>query len=224
MRWVSSAVWTSGEPVSPSPVAYSEMIACLVAESKAILVLLRSLRGAPGPSAPGSSDERPPSAPHPCGWTVAGGGIALRGRYDGSGRISGAQVAPGALRLESAAGHLDVLGHLLHERVDRVELQRGALELDELQAHGVAVEVEVVVAQHVGLDGAAGRAIGLEGGVGADGDRRRGAGQRLVARVRGVLGGDRRIAGVDAVGGDQALRPRAQVRRGEAELAPAAEA
>src|SRR5690349_17705493 len=62
MRWLSSAICTSGEPVSPSVVAYSAMIFFLVSASvptdmRAPSVL--SLRGAPGPVHPGTLDPRP---------------------------------------------------------------------------------------------------------------------------------------------------------------------
>src|SRR4051794_22470520 len=62
MRWLSSAICTSGEPVSPSVVAYSAMILLLVSASvptdiRAPSVL--SLRGAPGPVHPGTLDPRP---------------------------------------------------------------------------------------------------------------------------------------------------------------------
>src|SRR5215217_483036 len=57
MRWLSSAIWTSGEPVSPSVVAYSAMIFFLVSAS--VPIDMRgssrfSLRGAPGPVHPGT--------------------------------------------------------------------------------------------------------------------------------------------------------------------------
>src|SRR5699024_11685196 len=119
------------------------------------------------------------------GLVVWWGGSALRGRSDGPGRISAGDARAGALRGESAAGRLGVPVHLLDQRVDRVELQRGPLERDELEPHHVAVEVEIVIPVHVRLDGASGRAVRLEGGVGADRDGGRGPGERLDAEVRG---------------------------------------
>src|SRR5918999_4086753 len=44
IRRVSSATWTSGDPVSPSPVAYSAMIWFLTAVSRDTWLLLRSSR------------------------------------------------------------------------------------------------------------------------------------------------------------------------------------
>ena len=136
----------------------------------------------------------------------------------------------------SAAGHLDVPVHLFDQRLDGVELQRGALVVDEFQAHQVPVEVQVVVAVHIGLDGTQGRSgypvdsvraprsVGREGRVGADGDGGRGTGQRRDPEVAGILLGDGEVSGVDTVRRDQAGRRRAEVRRREAELAPSAEA
>ena len=57
MRWLSSAICTSGEPVSPSVVAYSAMIFFLVSASVPIDMrgsFSVSLRGAPGPVHPGT--------------------------------------------------------------------------------------------------------------------------------------------------------------------------
>ena len=62
MRWLSSATCTSGEPVSPSVVAYSAMIFFLVSASVPIDMKAPSgfsLRGAPGPVHPGTLDPRP---------------------------------------------------------------------------------------------------------------------------------------------------------------------
>src|SRR5689334_20220092 len=63
MRWLSSAICTSGEPVSPSAVAYSAMIFFLVSASVRIdtsnYPSSYSLRGAPGPVHPGTLDPRP---------------------------------------------------------------------------------------------------------------------------------------------------------------------
>ena len=62
MRWLSSAIWTSGEPVSPSVVAYSAMIFFLVSASVPIDMrgsFRFSLRGAPGPVHRGTLDPRP---------------------------------------------------------------------------------------------------------------------------------------------------------------------
>ena len=54
MRVVSSATWTSGEPVSPSTVAYSAMIFFLAVGVERQRSPLRLLRGAPGQVHPGS--------------------------------------------------------------------------------------------------------------------------------------------------------------------------
>ena len=63
MRWVSSATCTSGEPVSPSVVAYSVMIFFLTSVLSGMGRRLSCswflLRGAPGLVHRGSLDPRP---------------------------------------------------------------------------------------------------------------------------------------------------------------------
>src|SRR5699024_5115943 len=137
-RCERSAIWTSGEPVSPSVVPYSLMICCFVAVSKAIALLGRC--AAHRTWCPGSGTSGPDGAPA----RRAGrrwGGYALRGRCDGSGRISAGDVGPGALRIESAAGHLDVVVHLRDQRLGGVGTERGALEVNGLPAHQIHVGV-----------------------------------------------------------------------------------
>src|SRR5690625_4128748 len=172
MRWVRSATWTSGEPVSPSVVAYSLMISCLVAVSKAMALLGRcaALRVLVTRAlwTSGHLTERSRRGGGCCG----GCGVALRGRWNGSVRVSAGRLRADGPRPESAPGHLDIEVHLLDEGLGRVELQGGPLEVDELQAHRVAVEVQVVIVMDVGLDRAPGASGDGEGGVGPDGDGR----------------------------------------------------
>src|SRR3954468_12163128 len=59
MRLESIATCTSGEPVSLSTVAYSAMMACLVAVSSATWLFLRFAGVRPGSSSPGQGDTPP---------------------------------------------------------------------------------------------------------------------------------------------------------------------
>src|SRR5699024_9339434 len=93
----------------------------------------------------------------------------------------------------------------------------GPLEVDELQTHGVTVQLQVVVVMDVRLDRAPGASGDGEGGVGPDGDGRGGPGQRGDVGMVGVLD-DGEVTGVDAVGRDQPSGLRTEVRGGEAEL------
>src|SRR5918911_2999953 len=148
MRCVSIATWTSGEPVSPSRVAYSDMIFCLVAASSATMLLLLVARRS------GACLTR---------------ALWIRGRSDGLHRLPARArpdriVRPPDLRsldvrrpavvvkagrgrglrdAEHVAGSGHIVGHLSDERVDTFEAQRRAQPLDELEHHALAVEVEV---------------------------------------------------------------------------------
>src|SRR5699024_8687025 len=156
MRWVRSATWTSGEPVSPSVVAYSLMISCLVAVSKAMALLGRCAAPRGLLARALWTSGRPAARSRRSGSCCRGCGVALRGRYNGSLRVSAGRRRADGPRPESAPGHLDIEVHLLDQGLGRVELQGGPLEVDELQTHGVTVQLQVVVVMDVRLDRAPG--------------------------------------------------------------------
>src|SRR6478735_12199329 len=87
MRCVSSATWTSGEPVSPSEVPYSAMIFFLVSASVPVATRsssrFMSLRGAPGPVHPGTLDPRPSYGVDSCPGSRPGNRprLATRGTF-----------------------------------------------------------------------------------------------------------------------------------------------
>src|SRR3954452_4490248 len=207
MRCVSIATWTSGEPVSASPVAYSDMIFCFVAASSGTLLLRCSLRGAPGPTSPGLYRSA----------AVLTASVRVPARLPTqriAGEGSGVGGAGGFGDAEHLVGPGDVGGHLLDQCLDAVEPQRRSQPLDELDGDALAVEVQVVPVEHVGLDPPL-RAV--ERRVRADRDRRR---QNGVRRARHQGRADQ-PARVDAVRGDLPDGVLREVRGGVAELAPA---
>src|ERR1051325_4385457 len=188
IRRVSSATWTSGDPVSPSLVAYSAMIWFLTAVSSDTGLLLKVVTRRPGryTDPHGAYGYDPP--PHE-------GAAALPGTLPQAIPLyqltRGAQSRTGTVRDLPGSVHVPV--HLLDQGLDRVELQGVAEPVDEVDAHVVAVEVEILAVQRVRLDRAY---LTVEGRVGADGDRR---GPLLVRVAVGVAD---QPARVDPVGRD----------------------
>ena len=92
------------------------------------------------------------------------------------------------------AGLVDVLGHLHEQRLDPVEGDGLAQPVEEVDGDVLAVQLEVVAVEHVGLDPAGGAA---EGRVGADRDRRGEPGAVRTGQPAGVHA----VVGDGGVGG-----------------------
>src|SRR6202046_2022141 len=173
IRRVSSATWTSGEPVSPSVVACSAMISFFTAFSSGTWLLqgIRSVSWEP----PHTAVKWSPGPPHEGAAKPAGN---RRQRFT----LSRGQQLPGLV---------DVTVHLGDQVLDGVEAFGAAQAGGEVDGHVGAVQVQVVPVQGVGLD----RALVLaEGGVGADRDRGGPAAVGGAVRVQAE-----QPAGVDAV-------------------------
>src|SRR4051812_23169483 len=149
MRWLRSATWASGEPVSPGVREYSSKIFFLVAASSGTQAPSGgSLRGAPG-------------------WSLEA--LWIRGRSDGNPKVTSRsrRPRPRDLLRQQGAYLLDVPAHLLDERVDARELLGVADPGDDVERDVLVVEAEVRAIEDVGLDPAL---LPAEGGVRPDRD------------------------------------------------------
>src|SRR3569833_2735741 len=230
MRLVSTATCTSGDPVSPSVVAYSSMIFFLAAVSSDTALLLYRVRGIKSKhpktmrthSHPGGraitpcagsrllpvTSQRQITVPRPT-WNPV----------NDSNTLSWPSV-PGS-PAGQLTGRLDVLPHPLDQLLDRVELERVAQPGGEVDADVRAVQVEVVAVEGVRLDGAL---PALEGRVDADGDRGRPARVRVDSRAVPLefgVTGTVEVAGVHPVERDGGVRQALLVGCGESEVATA---
>src|SRR6478672_216559 len=109
MRRVSIAIWTSGEPVSPSLVAYSSRISFFTAASRATVLLRVSLRGASGLVHLGSLCPRPVSRRSKASSVLVAALIAQR-RATGRGQLrhrGGRRGRCAACPEQATRGHLD---------------------------------------------------------------------------------------------------------------------
>src|SRR5215510_5064100 len=123
-----SAIWTSGEPVSPSLVAYSAKI-CFLTSASSGTWLLRLMFGG-----------------FPVGQPLEGAACPSRST---TGSVS-QYHAPGPNRLRrELADPVNVAVHLFHQGVDRVEAESTAQSHGEVDRRVHAVQVEVGPVQGV---------------------------------------------------------------------------
>src|SRR3569833_4333506 len=183
IRRVSIATCTSGEPVSPSTVAYSVMICFFVALSSAMVPPGQVTCG-PRSVSRGQHAHTSVTRRHGQGYTSA-----LPDRPASPGRALG--------EAEDGAGPGDVVGHGLEQVRDAGEGEHRSQPLDELHPDVLAVEVAVEVEQ-VRLHGAPRAGAG---GIAAH--RARG---RVAAAADPAVVTEHQPAGVDAVGRDGGVR------------------
>src|ERR1017187_7685890 len=166
IRRVSSATWTSGEPVSPSLVACPAMISFFtVVSSGTLLPIVVNVLGAPADHLVQAGRESTEQIAwlsrlvsrlraQPTGPATPGRSIQYHADIPHPARKPGPATARPALlpAPRRGAGRADVAVHLGHQLVDGVEPDHPAEPGREVHRDMGAVEVQVIPVQRVGLD------------------------------------------------------------------------
>src|SRR5215472_9095770 len=222
IRFVSSATWTSGEPVSPSLVAWAAMISFFISVSSGKVgslfcrgyrfarsgrhnVFARARRGRRRTRLASRSASRMRAQRNLAVWF---------GLSYGTTPVTQPIPSPRAPALlagspEHLPGRGDVVSHLCDEFIDRGELRLAAQARGELNGDVDAVKVKVIAIERVGLDGTV---DAVERRIRADRYR------RWPAVGFDPIGSQaRQPAGVDRIGRNRRVRGRLGVRGGKAE-------